>query len=177
MSDISDIVPRQRWKWVRIHNVPLERYMGGGGGLKKLREELEAENAGVQVPAEIRWLSGAKARARFHRDGCGSSSVVAAILSEEVFGRLCKSGVRLPGSRHEVDAFEEERPDALCLRCGEWGYVTPTATRPRGPGVLSALRSMLRGTTVAQLRAAGWEEAICAHTLRQSARTVEVLTA
>ena len=54
MSDISDIVPRQRWKWARIHNVPLERYMGGGGRLKKLREELEVENAGVQVPAEIR---------------------------------------------------------------------------------------------------------------------------
>ena len=56
---------------------------------------------------------------------CGSSSVVAAVLSEEVFGRLCKRGVRLPGGRHEVDAFEEERPDALFLRCGEWGHVTP----------------------------------------------------
>ena len=72
LSDISDIVPQQRWKWIRIHNVPLERYMGGGGGLRKLREELEAENTGVRIPAEVRWLSGAKARARFHRDGEGS---------------------------------------------------------------------------------------------------------
>ena len=107
--------------------------MGGGGGLRKLREELEAENAGVRAPAEIRWLSGAKARARFHRNGCGSSSVVAAVLSEEVFGRLCRSGVRLPGSRHEVDAFEEERPDALCLRCGEWGHVTPHCDEAKRP--------------------------------------------
>ena len=125
LSDISDIAPKQRWKWIRIHNVPLDRYMGGGGGLRKLREELEAENTGVRVPAEIRWLSGAKARARFHREGCGSSSVVAAVLSEEVFNQLCKRGIRLPGGRYEVDAFEEERPDALCLRCGEWGHVTP----------------------------------------------------
>ena len=65
-GDISDIVPQQRWEWTRIHNIPLECYMGGGGGVKKLRKELEAENAGVRVPAEIRWLSGAKARARFH---------------------------------------------------------------------------------------------------------------
>ena len=36
LSGISDIVPQQRWKWIRIHNVPLECYMGGGGGLKKL---------------------------------------------------------------------------------------------------------------------------------------------
>ena len=125
LSDISDIAPKQRWKWIRIYNVPLDRYMGGGGGLNKLREELEAENTGVRVPAEIRWLSGAKARARFHREECGSSSVVAAVLSEEVFNQLCKRGVRLPGGRHEVDAFEEERPDALYLRCGEWGHVTP----------------------------------------------------
>ena len=69
-------------------------------------------------------MSGAKARTRFHQERCGGSSVVAAVLGEEVFNQLCKRGVRLPGSRHEVDAFEEERPDALCLRCGEWGHVT-----------------------------------------------------
>ena len=88
----------------------------------------------MQVPSEIRWLSGAKVRARFHRDGCGSSSVVAAVLGETVFTRLCRSGIRLPRGRREVDAFEEERPNALCLRCGEWGHVTPhcdEAEKPR----------------------------------------------
>ena len=53
----------------------------------------------------------------------------------------------------------------------------PTATRLRGPSVLSTLRSTLRGTAVTRLRAVGWEEAVCAHTLRRSVRTVEVLTA
>ena len=102
--------------------------------MKKLREELEAENVGVQVPADIRWLGGARVKARFQREGCGSSSMVAAVLGEAVFGWLCKSGIRLPGGRYEVDAFEEERPDALCLRCGEWGHITPhcdEAKRPR----------------------------------------------
>ena len=28
------------------------------GGLRKLREELEAENSGVHTPAEVRWLGG-----------------------------------------------------------------------------------------------------------------------
>ena len=32
----------------------------GDGGLTKLWEELEAENTGGQIPAEIRWLGGAK---------------------------------------------------------------------------------------------------------------------
>ena len=37
------------------------------------------------------------------------------------------------GGRYEVDAFEEERPDALCLRCGEWGHVTPHCDEAKRP--------------------------------------------
>ena len=40
-------------------------------------------------------------------------SVMAAVL-EAVFDRLCRSGIRLPGGRYEVDAYEEDRSDALC---------------------------------------------------------------
>ena len=66
-ASILDVVVQQRWKWIRIHNVSLTRYMGKArdGGLRKIREELEAENSGVHIPAEIRWLGGAKVRARF----------------------------------------------------------------------------------------------------------------
>ena len=74
-----------------------------------------------------------QSQGRFHRDGEGSSSVVAAILGEKVFSRLCRRGVRLPGGRHDVDAFEEERPDALCLRCGEWGHITPHCDEAKKP--------------------------------------------
>ena len=54
------------------------------GGLRKLREELEAENSGVRITAEIRWLGGAKVRARFQEKKEGASSVVAAVLGEAV---------------------------------------------------------------------------------------------
>ena len=59
-SSIRDVAPQQRWRWARIHSIPLARYVGRHkeGGLPKLREELEAENSGVKIPAEIRWLSG-----------------------------------------------------------------------------------------------------------------------
>ena len=43
-----DLVPQQRWRWTKIHNVSLVRYMGRtAGGLRLLREELEAENDGT----------------------------------------------------------------------------------------------------------------------------------
>ena len=43
------------------------------GGLSQLREELEAGNGGVDIPAEIRWLGGAKARTRYQETQCGTS--------------------------------------------------------------------------------------------------------
>ena len=51
----------------------------------------------------------------------------------------------------------------------------PTATRPRDPSVPSVQRNTPRETTAARSRAARWEKAACAHTLRQSARTAEAL--
>ena len=58
--------------------------------------------------------------------------VVAAVLGEATFGRLCKSGVRLFGCRYEFDAFEEAWwPDAFCSRCSEWKHIAPHCLAPR----------------------------------------------
>ena len=87
------------------------------GGLRLLREELEAENGGVSISADIRWLCRAKAQARFQETKGGTSSVVAVVLGDTTFNRVCKSSVHLFGRRYEVEAFEESRPDAFCSRC------------------------------------------------------------
>ena len=54
---IVNITSNETWKWVKIHGVTLFLYMGKGtNGLNKLREEIEAENEGVEIPMEMRWL-------------------------------------------------------------------------------------------------------------------------
>ena len=55
----------------------------------------------------------------------GTSSVVAAVLGEVIFDRLCKSGALPFGRRYEVDAYEEARPDAFCSHCCGWGHIAP----------------------------------------------------
>ena len=62
-----DAVPQQRRRRIRIHNISSTRYMRDKRrrGLVSLWEEPEADNSGVRIPAEIRWLGGAKVRARF----------------------------------------------------------------------------------------------------------------
>ena len=126
-ASISDIASQQKWMWTRIHNISLTRYMGKekDGGLRKLHEELEAENSGVQIPAEIRWLGGAKVRAWFQEKKEGAFSVVAAVLGEVTFNHLCRYGVRLLGVKHDVDAYEEVRLNAFCTRCSRWGHSAP----------------------------------------------------
>ena len=98
--------------------------------LQKLWEELEAENEGVRAPSVARWLGGASALACFREGRLLHSSAVVTVLGVAVVGvavaaRLCKQGVRLAGLRHEVEPFEEARPDAFCSRCCAWGHVAP----------------------------------------------------
>lgn len=54
---VIDITAYETWHRVKIYGVPLNRYLGKGThGLEKLREEIEAENEGVEIPMQIRWL-------------------------------------------------------------------------------------------------------------------------
>ena len=59
--------------------------------------------------------------------------MVAAVLGEATFNRLCRFGVRLLGVKHEVDAYEEVRPNAFCTRCSGWGHIAPhcSSTDPK----------------------------------------------
>ena len=53
---VIDITAKETRRRVKIHGVPLNRYLGKGThGLEKLREEIEAENEGVEIPMQIRW--------------------------------------------------------------------------------------------------------------------------
>ena len=47
---------------------------------------------------------------------------------ETVGNRVCRSGMRLLGCRHEAEPYKEERPDAFCDRCCAWGHVGPRCT-------------------------------------------------
>ena len=89
-------ITRRAAKHTTTTTISTNHCVGGKwGGLTRLREELEAENSGVVIPTQTRWLGGAKVRARYQEISEGTSSVVAAVLGEATFSRLCKSGVRL----------------------------------------------------------------------------------
>ena len=117
-TSITSLGPFEKWGWVKIHGVSRLGYMEkGSGGLQKLREELEAESEGIRVHSAARWLGETGTHTRFKERRLPRPSVVLAVVGEAAAARLCKQGARLAGLRHEVEPFEEARPDALCSRC------------------------------------------------------------
>jgi hypothetical protein len=58
---VVDVEENVTWERLQIHAVPLMRYMGKGTeGLHMMREEFEAENEGIVIPTEVRWLGNSR---------------------------------------------------------------------------------------------------------------------
>jgi len=55
---VMDVEGNKTWERIQIHAVPLVRYIGiGTEGSQKMREEIEAENEGIAIPTQARWLA------------------------------------------------------------------------------------------------------------------------
>ena len=173
----TDVAVQQRWKWIRIHNVSLTRYMGKerDGGLRKLREELEAENRGVLIPAGIRWLGGAKVRARFQEKKDGPLR-----WWPQSRVRRCSTAFADTGS----GSSESDTRSTFTRKCDQMpsaadaaaGDTSPHTARLQPQSAPSARRSTRRQTTDARSRGVRWEGV--AHALMgwPSVPTVEDLT-
>ena len=85
---------------------------------------------------------------------------MSAVLREATFNRLCRYGVWLHGAKHDVDAYEEVRPNASVHAAVGGGILLLLTTRRPNPGVLSAQVNTKRQTTGARSKGAKWEEAV-----------------
>jgi hypothetical protein len=113
------------WQRLKIHGVPLNRYVGRGtNGLEKLREEIQAENAGVTIPMAARWLGRVpQLKERWASRIITASSVVFAVRGEDTTHKLFREGGRICGNRYTVERYHEERPDVQCTKCARWGHI------------------------------------------------------
>jgi hypothetical protein len=75
---VVDVEEDKTWERLKIHPVPLVRYMGKGTeGLQKMREEFEAENKGIAIPTQVRRLANPRTiRERKQNGVIAASSVV-----------------------------------------------------------------------------------------------------
>ena len=130
-----DITANETWCRVKIHGVSLNRYLGRGThGLEKLREEIEAENDGVEIPMQIRWLGRVPdIKERAVADGIRGSSVTFVVRSQLMADKIIKNGVRAAGRHYQVETFVEVRPDSICSSCSGWGHGEHNCASPTTP--------------------------------------------
>jgi hypothetical protein len=124
-AGIVDIETNELWERVKMHGVNFDRYLGKktGGGLEKLRQELQAENEGVVLPLAITWIGGPKDVQKKKGDGKKASSVVFAVKGSKMAEKVLKGGLRVAGVKYDVERFVTAGPDSFCGVCSRWGHV------------------------------------------------------
>jgi len=89
-----------------------------------MREEIQAENEGVAIPAQVRWLLNPRIiREREQRGEIKASSVVFIVRGKKVAQRLVNKGVIAAGVQYKVEPYMNVGPDSLCELCHGWGHI------------------------------------------------------
>ena len=124
-TGIVDIETNELWERVKMHGVNFDRYLGKktGGGLEKLRQELQAENEGVVLPLAINWIGGPKDVQKKKAEGKKASTVVFAVKGSKMAEKVLKGGLRAAGVKYDVEKFMNAGPDSFCGVCSRWGHV------------------------------------------------------
>ena len=132
---IVNITANETWKRLKIHGVPLERYLGKGTfGLNKLRAEIESENEGVEIPMEMRWLGRVPdIKQRFKNAEVRGASVTFVVRGQQMADRIIRGGLRVLGKHYRAEAFIEVRPDSICGACSGWGHGEHNCAFPQMP--------------------------------------------
>jgi len=125
---VMDVEGNETWERLKIHAVPVVRYMGKGTeGLQKMRQEFEAENEGIAIPTQVRWLANPRTiRESKQNREIAASSVVFVVKGSRMAQRMIKKGIKAAGVWYRVEAFRNAGPDSRCeLGCG-WGHIENT---------------------------------------------------
>jgi len=124
-AGIVDIETNELWERVKMHGVNFDRYLGKktGGGLEKLRQELQAENEGVVLPLAINWIGGPKEVQKKKAEGKKASMVVFAVKGSNMVKKVLKGGLRVAGVKYDVEKSMNAGPDSFCGTCSRWGHV------------------------------------------------------
>jgi len=116
---VVDVEENESWERLKIHAVPLIRYMGKGTeGLQQMRDEFQAENQGIVIPTQVRWLAYPRTiRERRQNAEIAASSVVFVIKGSKMAQSLVREGIKAAGVWYLVETYTNEGPDSRGELC------------------------------------------------------------
>jgi hypothetical protein len=120
---IINVRSNESWTELKIL-VPYAVYKDDDG-IGRLREEIEAGNAGVLVPPfSIRWMRPKEVIEEIWGRGAlpaGKASVVFKVPGKEVARQLLQE-IWVNGNRFRAEIYVRDRADTLCGKCSQWGH-------------------------------------------------------
>jgi len=166
---VVDVQENESQERLMIHAVPLIQYTGKGTeGLKKMREEFEAENEGIVMPTQVRWLANPRTiRERRQNEEIAESSVVFVVKGSKVAPGLVKKLIEAAGVWYRVEMYTNAGPDSRCELCCGWGHIeNKCGSKPKcgycsGQHRTSDHKCNVVGCTAKQ-------RSLCSHTLEKS---------
>ena len=122
---VVDAEENETWDSLKIYPVPFVRYMGKGTqDLQKFRDEFEAENKGIVIPTQVRWLANPSTiRQRRQNGEIAASLVVFVVKGTRLAERLIKKGIKAAGVWYHVMAFTNTGTGSRCELCCRWGHL------------------------------------------------------
>jgi len=96
---VLDVDGNETWERLKLHAVPLVRYIGKGTeGLQKMQEEFGAENEGIAIPTHVRWLAHHRIIRERRKNGeIAVSSVVFVVNGSRLAQSIIKKGIKAAG--------------------------------------------------------------------------------
>jgi len=89
-----------------------------------LREEIEAENEGIVIPTQVRWLANPRTISERRQNGeIAASSVVLVVKGSSVAQRVVKKDIKVAGVWYHVETYTNEGPGSRCELCRGWGHI------------------------------------------------------
>jgi len=124
-TGVVDVEENESLERLLIDPVPLIRYMGKYmDRLQKMREEFEADNKGIVIPNQVRWLVNSPTiRERRQNGEIAASLVVFVVMGSMVVQSLFKKGIKAVGMWYRVEMYINEGPESRCELCGGWGHI------------------------------------------------------
>jgi len=122
---VMHVEENEFWERLKIHKVPLMRYMGKSTErLQKMREEFEAKNEGIVILTHVRWLANPHTiRERRQNGEIAGLLVVFVVTGSKAAQSVVKKGIKAAGVWYRVERYKHEGPDRRCQFCCGWGFI------------------------------------------------------
>ena len=119
----------EQWQRIKVHGVPVHRYMNSENGLSLAREEIELQGV-FRLKRDPVWLvSPKKLRTKNQRN----ATIVVTVGSKDDARKMLKFGLQFGTRRHTTEAYKEVNPESVCTRCCGIGHSNHLGCKGRPP--------------------------------------------